>query len=68
MIKESRKLYFYHVYPGNYPYLIEQALQKRGIWKPFKIPDLKNEKSELIKDNLDMQNGIIKLSSKNIAF
>jgi len=32
---KTPKLYTFTVYPGNYPHFIEQALLKRGIWKPF---------------------------------
>ena len=42
-IKENHKnvqnTFFYYVYKGNYPYQIEQALLRRGVWKKFTILD-----------------------------
>ena len=32
--KEGKK-YYYYVYSGNFPHHIENALKKRGVWKPF---------------------------------
>ena len=33
--KSKQKTFYYHVYGGNYPQKIEDALQKRGVWTKF---------------------------------
>lgn len=35
--KKSNKIYYYHVYKGNYPHHIEKALEIRGVWKKIDV-------------------------------